>query len=159
MSDPLGLEAEMAVYRTSRTSQSSVFVYENGKFLGAFFGNQGTFAEGRRGPPDGTYFLKPKNNWEEGDVFAPGTPSITGDGLQPGVPIAGDPAVFRVHPEGPSRGCLTAPLDWANRIWDIMDRNLDTGGTTIRYETGSAPKAIPNRQPKLRAPTAHKWWW
>lgn len=47
--------------------------------------------------------------------------------------------------------------DWASRIWDIMNRNLDNGGTTINYQTHPWPKAIPAVGPSLSAPTNHSW--
>jgi RHS repeat-associated protein len=153
--DPMGLEAHLYVYRASRSSPTIVAIYENGRFLGAFPGNQAGFAANRRAPSDGDYDVLAKDNFEQGDNYINGTPSITGRGLAPGQPREGDPAVYRIHPEGQSNGCQTAPLEWADRIWDIMNRNLRDGGTHIHYRTNDTPSFGPN--PRLPAPTPHTW--
>jgi len=141
--DPLGLDAQINVFRTSVTSPASVFVYENGNYLGSFFANTDGFLANSHPPPDGTYTLRPRTNYEPGDRFLNGTPLVTG--------------LDFVHPEGVSKGCLTVPHEWANRIWDIMDRNLNNGGTRITYETNDWPKAIPAINPSLPASQDHSW--
>ena len=156
--DPLGLDAEVVVYRTSRTSPASVLVYENGSYLGGFYGNMDGYANKTRAPEKGAYLLLAKTNYDKGDHFAKGTPSITKKGLKPGQPEPGAKGTHRVHPGGGSEGCLTTGenLDWANRIWDIMDRNLDSGGTKIRYVDTDVMMAVPVG-PKLPAPIEHSW--
>jgi RHS repeat-associated protein len=154
--DPLGLKANILVYRTSRTSITTVFVFENGKYLGGFYGNQGGYAEGKQAPASDRYTLQRKSNYELGDKFLSGTPSITKNGFAPGQPEPGARGTHRVHPESQSEGCLTGPLDWANRIWDIMNRNMNDGGTTILYIDTKVIMGLPVG-PRLPAPTAHTW--
>jgi len=141
--DPYGLDAQINVYRIGLTSPASVSVYENGNYLGSFFANTGGFLPNSHPPPDGTYTLRPRTNYEPGERFLNGTPLVTG--------------LDFVHPEGVSKGCLTVPYEWANRIWDIMDRNLNNGGTRITYETNDWPKAIPAANPSLAPPRDHSW--
>jgi RHS repeat-associated protein len=148
--DTFGLDAQLIVYRTSRISVTSVLVYQHGAYLGGFFGNLGHFADGFQAPKDGTYQLLPKNNYELGDPFVNGTPSITLKGLPPGQVSPGSHPTYRVHPEGISKGCQTAPREWADRVWDLMDSNMHSGGTTIRYITVDAPMAIPVDPPLNR---------
>ena len=156
--DPLGLDAEVIVYRESRNSPVSVLVYDNGNYLSGFYGNVDGYAGKTRGPASGEYYLLPKNNYKKGDKFAEGTPSITKKGLRPGQPEPSALGTHRVHPGGGSEGCLTTGdnLDWANRVWDLMNRNLNSGGTKIRYLDSSVRMAIP-LGPKLPAPAAHSW--
>ena len=141
--DPLGLEAKIHVYRTSLTSCASVLVYENGKYLGAFIANSNGFMDNPHPPSDGTYRVTPKRNYQNGDSFVSGTPTITG--------------LDRIHPDGLSKGCLTVQRAWANRLWDIMDRNLKKGGTDITYKTEPYPRAFRADNPYLSAPTCHSW--
>jgi RHS repeat-associated protein len=154
--DPLGLDAEIDVYRTSLTSSASVMVFENGRYLGGSFGNLSGFSGKTRGPSDSIYELLPKDNYAKGDAYLNGTPSITKDGLLPGQPAASSRPTFRVHPEGRSEGCLTVPREWADRIWDVMLRNEKSGGTRLRYVTQSDPRAV-LIGPTLQPPTKHTW--
>jgi RHS repeat-associated protein len=154
--DPIGLEADIYVYRASRTSITTVMVYENGKYLGGYYGNQGGYSPGTRAPASGEYTLQPKNNYEFGDKFLNGTPSITKVGLNPGQPEPGAKGTHRVHPESRSEGCLTGPVDWSNRIWDIMNRNMEDGGTTITYIDTDVIMGLPVG-PRLPTPTSHTW--
>jgi RHS repeat-associated protein len=154
--DPLGLEADIYVYRTSRTSITTVMVYENGKYLGGYYGNRGGYSDGTRAPASGEYTLQPKNNYEFGDKFLNGTPSITKAGLNPGQPEPRAKGTHRVHPESRSEGCLTGPVDWSNRIWDIMNRNMGDGGTTITYIDTDVMMGLAVG-PRLPAPTSHTW--
>ena len=142
--DLLGLLAQIYVYRTSPTSQASVVVYENNVYLGSTWGNQRGFYSDRapHPPPDGIYGVTQRTDYQEGDNFANGTPRILDLGF--------------IHPDSRSRGCLTVDFEWADRIWDIVERNADTGGTTITYITQPYPKAILNDGP-LPAPSQHSW--
>ena len=136
--DPYGLDAEIYVFRTSPTSQASVFVYENRKYLGGFFANTNGFMPNSSAPRDRTYTLQPKTGYQEGDSFVNGTPTVID--------------LVRVHPDSISKGCLTTPPEWANRIWDIMNRNLNNGGTKITYQSKKWPRAIPANGPSLGTP-------
>ena len=141
--DPYGLDAQINVYRIGLTSPASVSVYENGNYLGSFFANTAGFMPNSHPPVDGTYTLTPRTDYTPGNRFLNGTPLVTG--------------LDFVHPEGESKGCLTVPYGWANRIWDIMDRNLNHGGTRITYQTNEWPKAIPAANPWLPPPQNHSW--
>jgi RHS repeat-associated protein len=140
--DPLGLDAQVNVYRTSLTSPASVVVYENGTYVGSFFANTNGFFSNSHPPPDGTYSLSPRIDYQIGDRFANGTPRIKD--------------LDFIHPDSQSKGCLTVPLDWANRIWDIVSDNLNSGGTKITYLTQPWPRAILN-DGSLPAPSQHPW--
>jgi hypothetical protein len=94
-------------------------------------------------PVDGTYVLRPRTDYEPGARFLNGTPLVTG--------------LDFVHPDSESKGCLTVPDEWANQIWDIMDRNLNNGGTRITYQTNAWPKAIPVIPILLAPPRDHTW--
>ena len=143
--DPLGLAADIWVYRTSKLSPASVFVFDGHNFVGAFYANTSRWLPDPEPPSDRTYTLTPKTAYDPGDSFVAGTPTVTG--------------LVRVHPNGPSKGCLTTPLDWADRIWDIMNENLGNGGTRITYKTVAILPTIRAGQEgqHLPAPTRHSW--
>jgi len=140
--DPLGLEAEIYVFRTGRFTPASAFVYQDGQYVGSTFANAGGFYPNSRPRPDGTYPLLPRTDAQPGDKFADGTPRVMD--------------LDFVHPDSESKGCLTVPLDWADWIWDMMDANADDGGTTVTYTTQPYPKAIPV-DPLLPQATQHVW--
>lgn len=160
--------AEIIIYRQSTTSSTQVIVKEGGKILGGYYGN--TAANGARDPAtslfasdyqggtqgpvsDGDYWLKPKDNFDpEKDLLVDKVPSLTKPGLKPGQVSVGSPPVFRMHPNGNSRGCQTAPREWALRIWDLMDKHQDDGGVRVRIVTQKTPHAIPATEPS-RKPT------
>ena len=118
--DLLGLLAQIFVYRTSMISQASVVVYENNVYLGsigeikAAFTAIGCLIRHRMEP---MALLSELITIKKGSNFANGTPQIID--------------LDFIHPESKSRGCLTVDFEWADRIWDIVDRNADRGGTTI----------------------------
>lgn len=140
--DPLGLMAQIFVYRIGLTSPASVSVYQDGQYVGSTFANTNDFYSNSHPPPDGTYSLSPRTDYQPRDNFADGTPRIVD--------------LDFIHPDSQSKGCLTVPLDWADRIWDIMDANTDSGGTTITYLTQTYPRAIPADGP-LPPPSQHVW--
>ena len=84
--DPLGLEADIYITRTSRDAPPVVIVYENGRYLGAYVGNSidgglanSDYRPGTRGPADGVYELRPRTDYNPNtDNFKNGTPAITG---------------------------------------------------------------------------------
>jgi len=167
--DPLGLDADIDIYRTNRYSSTVAIVTENGKVIGGYIGNAsfnnkgnliGTdYQPGEGGPPVGSYELRPKNNENPKnpkEAFVNGTPSITGSGRSVGSPADGWNPTVRMHPYGGSTGCQTASMEWANRIWDIMDRNLKNGGTRVNIHEVSELPSLP-KTGKLPAPTSHPW--
>jgi RHS repeat-associated protein len=156
--DPSGLDAQIYVFRTSRTSVATVYVYENNNYLGNFQAEK-NIRSGTEAPSDGVYSVKPKDNFTAGDPFVNGTPSITGNGRPTGSPQSGDNATFRIHPDGTSNGCLTVPLYWADEIWDIMDREIDEGGTQITYQTDPSftPWVGPTSSITPLGATVHSW--
>jgi RHS repeat-associated protein len=156
--DPFGLDAQIMIYRIARNSTTQVFVYENGKYQGSYLGNTGInrdgtpktnpdgtlksdYDPGTQGPPDGTYQLLPKDNYEEFDAFPPGVPSITKPGYPVGSPGRGYKPTYRMHINGRSTGCQTAPRPWPDIIQALMQRNLGT--TTVTITTVGAAKALP----------------
>ena len=88
------------------------------------------------------HILLPRDDYSPGDSFADGTPRVKD--------------LDFVHPSSRSKGCLTVGLDGADRIWGLMDANLQNGGTTITYTTVRYPKAIPADGP-LPPPSQHVW--
>ena len=96
-------------------------------------------------PPDGTYTVTPKSDYKNGDSFVQGTPTI--------IPLD------RIHPESMSKGCLTVPPVWANRLWDTMNQNFANGGTKITYATSPIGYAISAGQEgqNVPAPKNHSW--
>ena len=159
--------ADIYVIRESRDSPTVVLVYEDGEYLGGYRGNldpDGTsdYQSGKFGPNDGDYLVlpKPRSQYSFGSQsieYAQGTPSITGmqKGLKLGQYRSGVNATYRIHQHGGSTGCQTAPIEWANRIWDITDRN-PVGSVRMHIRTQSMPIGIP-LGPKLQAPTQHTW--
>ena len=139
--DPLGLSANIDVFVSPQST--AVFVYENVHFMGAEFANTHGTLDDFQPPNFGSHELYPKDNYQNKDSFVEGTPTIVGND--------------RVHPDGVSKGCLTVPQTAANRIWDIMNRNLTDGGTTINYYQTDVPKAIPAHNPSLPDPSDHSW--
>jgi hypothetical protein len=153
--------ADIFIFRTSRESSTKVLVYLEGEYLGGFVGNidsDGTpdYVIGMRGPPDGHYLLKPKppEDFENGPFeYVPGTPSITGSGRPIGSPAEGWKNTVRFHPCGGSTGCQTGPLEWANRIWDIVEDHQNSTNLRIKTEPlGSIPVGR-----KLPRPRSHPW--
>lgn len=144
--DPLGLEASLLVFRHGPNTPSVVSVFQDGTHLGTFNANTNGFLNNPHEAAAGTYPLTPRKSYTNGDKFINGTPFITGLNF--------------VHPEGKSKGCLTVEADWANRIWDIMNDNLNRGGTTITYIDlpKGIERAIPVVQPALLSrPGNHSW--
>jgi RHS repeat-associated protein len=142
LSDLSGLKADILVFRQGPKTQASVITFVNDVYIGATFANTSGFYDKSHPPPDGDYTLLPRADATDKDKFASGTPRIVD--------------LDFVHPTSKSKGCLTVPLDWADRIWDIVQNNLNDGGTTIHYQTRTWPVAIPV-DPQLPQPTQHVW--
>jgi hypothetical protein len=87
-----------------------------------------------RGIPKGDYTLQPK---QTDGVYPKGQPAITGrePGLKPGQPTKDHkPDSVLVHEKGPpgqqdSKACVTCDSDAVQKTKEVMDRNLDKGGT------------------------------
>jgi hypothetical protein len=137
--DPMGLEGEAWLYRdvADRSSPGNYVLRENGKavytgratvngFMKDDHGNQ------TRGIPKGDYTLQPK---QQDGVYKAGQPAITGPGLKPGQPTPDyRPDAVLVHEKGPpgqpdSKACVTLDREGVDRTKEVMDRNLDKGGT------------------------------
>ena len=157
--------ANVFVFRTSRDSRTSVIVYEDGRYLGSYTGNAdpnggsgSDYKQGERGPPDGNYRILPKPaaayDGQAGE-FMPGTPSITGAGREAGSPAHGYRPTVRVHPYGGSTACQTAPNEWADRIWDVTERN-PANTVLMHIKTDPIPMALPE-SPPLPRPSGHPW--
>jgi hypothetical protein len=159
--------ADIYVFRESGDSPTSVLVYEDEQYVGGYRGNldpDGTsdYVYPRQGPIDGDYKILPKlesqYSFGSSDAeYAAGTPAITGlkNGLLPGQLRSGGNATFRIHQYGGSTGCQTAPIEWADRIWDITSRN-PLGSVRMHIKTSSTSIGIPVG-PKLSAPNQHTW--
>src|SRR4051812_16012821 len=79
--------------------------------------------EGQRASPTAIITFD-RSHWKE-DGHGPreyvgGTPSVSGIGFPIGKPADGYLNTIRFHPCGGSEACQTAPLPWANLVWDIM---------------------------------------
>lgn len=151
--------AEILIYRQSAKSSTQVIIKEGGKIVGGYFGNaaasgardavtgllESDYQAGTQGPlRDGDYWLKPKDNYDpKTDLLVDKVPSLTKAGLKPGQVSEGCPPVYRMHPNGNSRGCQTGPRDWSLRVWDLMDKYEGKGGVRVRIITQKTPKAIP----------------
>jgi RHS repeat-associated protein len=150
MWDPLGLEASLVLHRDcdSRDSPGTLYIFEDGVYLGSVRANTTGYIEGTTGVRPGHYDVLPKNNYEPGDAWLDGQPSVT-DPRYPDQPGKAGPTykpTVRIHPEGPSRGCITVPRDVDPLIRDLMMRNLDRGGTTLDvYHPQGSPRAKPTR--------------
>jgi RHS repeat-associated protein len=144
--DPLGLDADIYVVRTSRGSPTVVKVFENGQYLGAYVGNSvdgglvnSDYSAGKGGPADGTYELKPRTDWQPGDRFDNGTPAITGPDQPTGYPNSSykNPVFF--HPGGfpnASTGCQTASdRSIIDSLTNLMMNNMNDGGTSVHFTT------------------------
>src|SRR5581483_2848891 len=139
--DPMGLEGEVFVYRDTadRRSAATYVVSENGKILYTGRANVNGFMNDSsgnptRGIPKGDYTLQPK---VADGRYPAGQPAITGrePGLKPGQPTAGyKPDAVLVHEKGPpgqpdSLSCVTCDTEAVDLTKQVMDRNLDKGGT------------------------------
>jgi hypothetical protein len=137
----MGLQGEIYLYRdvADRSSPGTYVITEKGKqpyvgranvngFMKDDRGNQ------TRGIPKGDYTLQPK---QQDGAYPKGQPAITGrePGLKPGQPTKDyKPDSVLVHEKGPpgqpdSKACVTCDRDAVNLTKQVMDRNLDKGGT------------------------------
>ncbi len=150
MWDPLGLEASLVLHRDcdSRDSPGTLYIFEDGVYLGSVRANTTGYIEGTTGVRPGHYDVLPKNNYEPGDAYPEGQPSVT-DPRYPDQPGKAGPTykpTVRIHPEGPSAGCVTVPREVDPLIRDLMMRNMDRGGTTLDvYHPDGSPRARPTR--------------
>jgi len=137
--DPMGLEGEASLYRdvADRSSPGNYVLRENGKVVYTGRANINGFMKDdhgnqTRGIPKGDYTLQPK---QQDGVYKAGQPAITGQGLKPGQPTPDyKPDAVLVHEKGPlgepdSKACVTLDREGVDRTKEVMDRNLDKGGT------------------------------
>ncbi len=147
--DPMGLDALFDLVRDAytedqnpRRSAGIMFIYENGRYLGAARVNQNGFTTTpyRQGIPAGRYAVLPKA--EDGN-FKKGTPAVTGLQYQnePGrATRSHQQGDILIHPKGSkdgepdSRGCQTVSGSCFGAIKSVMERNLGT--TTERVQNG-----------------------
>jgi hypothetical protein len=162
--DPIGLDGQIFITRTSGTSATVVTVWQNGQYIGAYIGNAGVVQDstvgnlsvggnyyaGTRGPADGTYNLLPRTDYAPGDHFPNGTPAITGPGQPVGHPTDGYRAPVFFHLGfGPnqSTNCQTSSdPSTIQSIKNLMMNNLNNGGTKVIIRTDP-----PGVQPALPA--------
>ena len=159
--DPDG--AGLVSLRTSRASVTHIFFFERTHLITACTGNQtpgGTgpdYVNGTQGEPDGHYFLLPKPATDYGGAlyeYVPGTPSVTGKGFPVGQPGPGYKNTIRFHPCGGSEACQTAPLPWANLVWDLMNRTPERK-FHLHLLTLSNPDPVPHYP--TPSPKSHPW--
>ncbi len=165
--DPMGLEANAYLQRddyyihsdelaetSARRASGTWSVVEHGKRITVSRANENGFEPHKRGVPAGRYMLKPKEHTEK---FKAGQPAITG--LQPGLkPGQAD----RSYPEGSallhrkggtppdSRGCITVSIESEKATKEVMDRNINDGGTHVIVRNGqplSAGREVRRAQP------------
>ncbi|SRR6266700_4113347 len=145
--DPLGLEADIYVIRTSRSSPTGVIAYENGRYLGGYVGNSidggltnSDYRPGTRGPADGVYELRPRTDYNpDTDNFKNGTPAITGPDQPTGYPNSTYKKPVFFHPGGflnASTACQTArDSSIIASITNLMMNNINDGGTYVHFRT------------------------
>jgi RHS repeat-associated protein len=154
LTDPMGLEGEIYLYRDSadRSAAGKYVISENGKILYTGRANVNGFMKDDRGNqtrgiPKGDYTLQPK---QADGVYLKGQPAITGrqHGLKPGQPTRDykEDSVL-VHEKGPpgrpdSRACVTCDREAVNLTKQVMDRNLDTGGTKFHVLEPAKAKPV-----------------
>jgi hypothetical protein len=137
----MGLEGEIYLYRDAadRSSPGRYVIYENGTKLYDGRANVNGFMKDDRGNqtkgiPKGDYTLQPK---QSDGVYPKGQPAITGrePGLEPGQPTKDyKPDSVLVHGKGPpgqpdSKACVTCDREAVDLTKQVMDKNLDKGGT------------------------------
>jgi hypothetical protein len=143
LTDPMGTEGEIYVYRDAadRRAPATYVITENGnkRYVGRANVNgfmkddHGNLA---RGIPKGDYTLQPK---VADGRYPAGQPAVTGrePGLKPGQPTRDyKPDSILVHEKGSpgqpdSLGCITCDKEAVDRTKEVMDRNLNKGGTQI----------------------------
>jgi RHS repeat-associated protein len=139
--DPMGLEGEVFLYRDAadRRAPGTYVIYENGTKRYEGRANVNGFMKDQngnltRGIPKGDYTLQPKT--ADGRYLA-GQPAITGrePGLKPGQPTRDyKPDSVLVHEKGApgqpdSLSCVTCDKEAVDLTKQVMDRNLNKGGT------------------------------
>jgi RHS repeat-associated protein len=153
--DPWGLDAQLVIHRDGgRGSAGTMHVFENGNYLGSARVNQNGYFPGTNGLREGDYLILPKDNYEKGDAYPEGQPSVT-DPNNPDCPGKAGPGykpTVRIHSEGCGSGpdssaCITVPKPWNDFITDLMNRNLNNGGTTMSiYFNAGSPSGQPVRR-------------
>jgi hypothetical protein len=172
--DPEGLDAQLVVVRDGgQDSPGTMYMFENGRYVGSARVNEnGYMVKGEHGlkndshgipaSQNGTeYKILPKNNYTEGDQYKQGQPSVTapqyadpnskdyapgraGEGYKKG-------GTVRVHNKSgdgshDSTGCLTTDPAHVQQVTDLMNNNMNSGGTTAHVYT--APKTMKDKQGK-----------
>ena len=146
ISDALGLIADVYVTRTSRGMPTVVIVIENGHYVGGYVGNSrdgglinSDYRLGKQGPADGTYLLKPRTDWHEGDLIHNGAPAITGVGQLTGYPDSGyiNPVFFHLggFPNASTACQTTSERAILQSLENLVHNNLYKGGTTVHFRT------------------------
>jgi RHS repeat-associated protein len=157
LTDAMGLDAEFVLSRdmyptgtNPRLAAGIMFVYENGRFIGAARVNANQFYPNRQGIPAGRYLVLPKA--EDGN-YKRGTPAITAPQFrnEPGRATEGHKqGDILIHPEGPrgqpdSKGCQTVSQQAYNGINAVFDRNKDSSRETVR-NGATVPKGMEIRR-------------
>jgi RHS repeat-associated protein len=139
--DPMGLEGDVFLYRDAadRRSPGTYVIYENGTKRYEGRANVNGFMKDQngnltRGIPKGDYTLQPKT---ADGRYPAGQPAITGrePGLKPGQPTRDyKPDSVLVHEKGApgqpdSLSCVTCDKEAVDLTKQVMDRNLNKGGT------------------------------
>jgi RHS repeat-associated protein len=142
--DPFGLEALLVIHRAppqpgqiARDTPGIMTIYENGHYLGWTAVNENGYEEGTHGIYAGIYRVLPRTDADKKSQFPNGTPAVTALGEpNPGDAGYGNHYVY-IHEklsngQPDSRGCITMDANEAERIKQLVFRNLDTGGTTLK---------------------------
>jgi len=160
--DPEGLEALLAVLRDGgRNSPGTMTISENGKVIATARVNENGYIGNANGLRPGTYSVLPKNNFEAGDRYDNGQPSVTAPqyadpkskNYTPGKAGPDYPkGTVRIHEKSingkpDSTGCVTADPKTVALVKQVMDRNTNNGGTKLTVKT-QVPKPQPSPPPK-----------
>ena len=162
--DPEGLDALLVIHRDDgRDSAGTMAMFENGKFVGSARVNENGYIPKKDGTPthgtrEGTYSVLPKNNWKPGDSFPQGQPSITAPQYSdPKSPNYNPGRAGSDYPDGTVRfhnksnngtpdstACVTADPKIVQQVTDIMNRNLNNGGTAMKiYDSKGVKTPLP----------------
>jgi hypothetical protein len=116
-------------------------IYDGGVYVGSLTVNANGYMNNTDGTPShglptGTYAVLPKpvSQYQQGDIFLPGTPSVTG--LQylnePGKAASGYKPTVRIHlgsaQGADSLGCITVNRTGLDIIQNIMENEISHGG-------------------------------
>jgi RHS repeat-associated protein len=160
LTDPMGLEGEVIIYREDGRSSTNnqAIIVDKGRSVASFRANENRFIRldngPTRGPRSGEYSLLPKVNAKPGDSFPNGQPSITAKqyadpskaNYAPGRagPEYKAEGTVRVHEKSSdgrpdSTGCVTACAPAVDRVTKLMNDNMNNGGTKVIFVDGKQP--------------------